>query len=127
MAQSVTYQPAAVKVANEITAAIVLLAQTVLPQVRSAVNNYSNNAVSVTLHAMTTTPLNADGSLGTADTSPVSGDFIDPRAVQNFSEVQTPFNYDAAFGLLQQMVNLLTGAAVTQQSTAPNILSLFAP
>lgn len=127
MAQSTTYQPAAVAVANEITAAIALLAQTVLPQVKKAVSDYSNNGVSATLHAMTTTPLNADGSLGTADSSPVAGDFIDPRVVQNFTEVQSPFNYDAAFGLLQQVENLLNGAAVTQVSTAPNILSLFAP
>jgi hypothetical protein len=120
------YQPAEVKVANEVTAALVAIVA-LLPQVDNAVNSYSDNVVSAALHAMATAPLNADGTLGTADATPVAGNPIDPRVVPNFSQVQSAYNYDAGYALLVQFQNLFKGLAVTTTPTAPNIITDFAP
>jgi hypothetical protein len=75
------------------------------------------------MNAMGTCAQNADGSIGAADSSPTTGHPINPATYPTLNRATSAYNYGATLTVLQQLLNLLNGAAVTQQTTAPTILA----
>jgi hypothetical protein len=124
MATTVT-QAAAIGITNKLMADIKAFIA-LLPQIESDVNDYLNNGVGAVLAALPTVALNADGSLGTADATPVEGNIIDPTKVApHFTLEVSSYNIGLMFNFLQQVIALADGATVTQQATAPAMLSIF--
>lgn len=84
----------------------------------------TNNPLGTLFNAMPTTVLNADGTLGTADGTPTSGHYVDPRAAANINISRVVKNTDLTNGL-QAVVNLnsfLAGQAVAANASMPQFL-----
>jgi hypothetical protein len=76
---------------------------------------------------MVTTPVNADGTLGTADATPNVAHPIDPRvpAQAGLTRAVLAADLGSALTMLQAVSTLLAGSAVTQQGQSPQILAKF--
>lgn len=75
------------------------------------------------MNAMGTVATNADGTLGTADATPVTGHTINPATYPGFSRQTSAYNWGALLTLVQQFLNLNNGQAVTTQANAPTLLA----
>lgn len=86
-------------------------------------NQYINLNAGAGLQGLPTCAVNADGSLGTVDPSPVSGNVIDTRAVTRLKVAISSYDLGVVHSLLQAYANLLDGAAVATQTYAPAMLA----
>ena len=107
-------QDAAVQAANNV---ISFAAQ--LKSLRQAINDfvtqYNGEGYSTTWAALATAPYNANGTLGTADVSPVVSNPIDTRvAGQVLAKAVSKNQLVNGVVLLQQLQNFFTNVAVTQ-------------
>lgn len=93
-------------------------------QINDFVLQYNDNNWSATWAAMATAALNADGTLGTADSAPVSTHPIDNRYYAALARSTTSGNYVNAVSMLEALQAFLTGGAVSS-SNRNAVLDLF--
>lgn len=88
-------------------------------------NLYSTLTLGTVFAAMPTTAINGDGSLGTADPSPVesAGHVLDTRVLTSLSRSLAASDFSGAATALQSFANFLGGQAVSQQGQLPGILA----
>jgi hypothetical protein len=88
---------------------------------------YTSLTLGTPLAAMATTPVNADGTLGTVDGSPNVNNPIDPRvpAQAGLTRAVKATDIGSALTMLQAVSTLLAGSAVTTQAQSPQILAKF--
>jgi hypothetical protein len=113
--------PIATKQASAITAAqsLLAIATTLISmdqQLQSLLAEYTNEGYSAIWAAMTTAPLNADGSLGTADASPVN---THPITVGAIDRSQTQLVAMMTFA--GDFHNFLNNAAVATANRIQNL------
>ena len=109
---SATKQTQTVDIANQI---IALAAQirSVYDQANSLASKYTNQATVATLTGLPTAALNADGTLGAADGSPVAANPIDTRIVTGLNRAISKTKLVAAKGVLDDLVLFMNNGAVT--------------
>jgi hypothetical protein len=117
-----TTQSQAVAAANTLLAIAVELAN-IQAAITQATTQYTQLAMGSTLAAMATAASNADGSLGTADPSPVSGHVIDTRVLPNLSRAVSATDLGTLVTLVSAVATLLNGTAPATQGEAPQLLA----
>ena len=120
---STTLQTQALQIANT----LINISQS-LYQLENNINLISTQFTQLTLgnvfNAMPTTAVNADGSLGTADATPVSGHVIDTRLVPGLNRAISATDLATLNTLAQAVAQLLSGGTVpAQQGEAPQLLN----
>lgn len=120
---SATLQTQALQIANS----LINLGQNFY-QLENQINLLSTQFMQLTLGtvlgAMATTAVNTDGSLGTADPSPVSGHVIDTRVLTGLSRAISATDLATLNTLAQAIAQLLSGGTPpTQQGEAPQLLN----
>lgn len=115
-------QDQAISNANQIFATVQVLANT-LATVNKLINNYTQSNMAAVFEALPTCATNPDGSLGTDDPAPVSGNVIDTRKVSNLNVAISAYEIGVSMNLLEAYVNLLEGLAVATQQYAPSVLA----
>jgi len=115
-------QTQAIVVGNNIFGAVRQLKE-LLQTINDLNNTYVQMNLANVFGAMPTAALQADGSLGTADTAPVSGNPIDNRKMTSLELALPAYDIGVMMTLLQQAAALLNGSTVAQQSAAPSMLA----
>ena len=117
-----TSQSQAVSIANN----LIGIAQSLYglqTSIQQATGQFTELTLATPLGAMATTAVNADGSLGTADATPVSGHVIDTRVITGLNRAIPATTISSLVTLLQAVNTLLSGSTVTQQGQAPQVLA----
>lgn len=70
-------------------------------------------------NALNTTALNADGSLGTADNSPVNGHYIDSRIYTNINRTVKNTDLSNALQVLSEFNTFCSGADTSSDGARP--------
>ena len=85
--------------------------------------DWGNNGIDGIVNALPTMVFNADGTPGAADGSPQSGHPIDIRLIPTLlAPGMTPFQIGVAFNIVQAILALAAGQAVSTEALAPAIL-----
>lgn len=100
---------------------------TLVGQIDALTAQWTQLAAATQLAAFPTCALNADGTLGTADTSPstATGHVIDTRTAtaSGLNRATSAYNIGLAENLLADVASLLGGNAVAAQAGFPSILA----
>lgn len=115
-----------VALANQVMALMQQLG-TLQGQIAAAVEQWTQINAATQLAGMATCALNADGTLGAADTSPstANGHVIDTRLTTGLARAESAYSIGLAENLLASVNTLLGGSAVAAQSAFPNILAMM--
>ena len=117
-----TSQSQAVAIANN----LIGIAQSLYglqTSIQQATGQFTQLTLATPLGAMATTAVNTDGSLGTADATPVSGHVIDTRVITSLNRAVSATTIESLVTLLQAVNTLLSGSTVSQQGQAPQVLA----
>jgi hypothetical protein len=119
-----TLQTQAIQIANGLMSIAQQLAS-IKGSIDMLATQYTQLTLSGVFNAMHTAPVNADGSLGTADLSPVLTNPIDTRVAAQSTLTRTILATDLASlnTLVQAVSTLLAGSAVSQQGQSPQLLA----
>lgn len=109
-----TKQSQAVNAANAL-ANLMVSVQSLRTQAKDFVQQYSNQSYVAVWNALPTAPVNADGSLGTADGSPVTSNPIDTRIVTALNKSVSATGYANAEAVLTAFLTMLDGSAAVAQ------------
>lgn len=109
---SATKQSQAVALANELIGLAGML-QSVNFTASGLSQRYGNQGTQAVLNALPTCALAADGSLGAADTAPVSGNPIDTRVVIGLNRACTAQQLIAVKNTMNEFIAFMSNAAVT--------------
>lgn len=119
---SATLQSQAIQIANGLIAVGQSLAAA-KAQIDALGTQYTALALGTPLGALATTVVNTDGSLATADVSPVSGHVIDTRVITAMTRAISATDIGSLLTGLQAVSTLLAGSATAQQGQMPQILA----
>jgi hypothetical protein len=126
---TVTTTPANAAAAQSLTD-LVGLAQTLaafLSEAQAIIQQYNVDGLAAIFAGMNTTALNADGTLGTPDVTPVSGHVIDTRYYSGVNFPVAATTLAAIVSMVNDVNTYLGGAAgVAQNSEAPALIGQFA-
>lgn len=91
---------------------------------QSALDQYwTDNNIANTLAALGTVALNADGTMGTADGTPVETHPLNPATYPSLGRTLTPTQINQIKTILDAVVSLVNGNAVSAQGGARAILN----
>lgn len=91
---------------------------------QSALDQYwTDNSVATTMAALGTVALNADGTTGAADGTPNEAHPLDPSKYTNLSRTLSPNQITQIKTILDAVVSLINGNAVSAQTGARAILN----
>ena|SRR5215831_228788 len=116
----------AIAIMNRMLAVADTFATTLL-QANQLVEQWNNLNLGAIVNQFKTTTVNADGSLGTADTTPVDSNVIDTRVYSTLAHATSANDFSVFQQFMEAYNQLMTGAVVTQQVQALGLFARLVP
>jgi hypothetical protein len=99
---------------------------TELETIQQLNSQWLNETLATEVAAMATCASLPDGSLGAADGTPNTAHLIDTRVYSTLKRALSEADYAALNTFFSAFINLMAGAAVTQQGQAPGLFARLA-